>query len=44
MYFFGVFVRVSNFLSVARTPAPQNHTPTIFEKGDSLDGRFDSSR
>src|SRR5260370_31991621 len=25
MYFFGVFVRVSNFLSAARTPAPQNH-------------------
>ena len=25
MYFFGVFVRVSNFLSAARTRTPQNH-------------------
>ena len=27
MYFFGVFVRVSNFLSAPCTPAPQNHPP-----------------
>ena len=26
MYFFGVFVRVSNFLSVPRTPAPQDQS------------------
>src|SRR6267378_6861032 len=29
MYFFGVFVRVSNFLSAARTPAPQNHSGNL---------------
>jgi len=27
MYFFGVFVRVSNFLSAPRTRTPQNHPP-----------------